>query len=93
MARLYGLLNHDHGDFICRNEVKVMEVTLEKAIESDAQSIYDIQVNAFTPLLEVYKDYNINPANETIERMITRINNPSGGFYKYNNRYYTCWCY
>ena len=82
MARIYGLLNHDHGDFICRNGVKVMEVTLEKAIESDAQSIYDIQVNAFLPLLEVYKDYNINPANETIERMITRINNPSGGFYK-----------
>ena len=59
-----------------------MEVTLEKAIESDAQSIFDIQVNAFLPLLEVYKDYNTNPANETIERLITRINNPSGGFYK-----------
>ena len=59
-----------------------MEVTLEKAIESDAQSIFDIQVNAFLPLLEVYKDYNTNPANETIERTITRINNPSGGLYK-----------
>ncbi|MBO0587766.1 GNAT family N-acetyltransferase [Sporosarcina sp. E16_8] len=59
-----------------------MEVTLEKASESDAESIFDIQVNAFFPLLEVYKDYNTNPANETIERMITRINNPSGGVYK-----------
>lgn len=59
-----------------------MEVRLEKASESDAQSIFDIQMNAFLPLLEVYKDYNTNPAKETIERTITRINNPSGGFYK-----------
>ncbi|MEK4403777.1 GNAT family N-acetyltransferase [Sporosarcina sp. FSL K6-6792] len=59
-----------------------MEVTLEKANEFDAQSLFDIQVNAFLPLLEVYKDYNTNPANETIERMITRINNTSGGVYK-----------
>jgi len=71
-----------HHDFICRNEVRDLDVTLEKAIESDAQSIFNIQVNAFLPLLEVYKDYNTNPANETMERMITRINNPSGGFYK-----------
>jgi len=59
-----------------------MEVTLEKANASDAQSLFDIQVNAFSPLLKVYKDYNTNPANETIERMITRINNPLGGVYK-----------
>ncbi|KAA0965460.1 GNAT family N-acetyltransferase [Sporosarcina sp. ANT_H38] len=59
-----------------------MVVMLEKAIESDAYSIFDIQVNAFTPLLEVYKDYDTNPANETIEKMRARINNPSGGFYK-----------
>jgi len=59
-----------------------MEVTLEKANASDAQSLFDIQVNAFSLLLKVYKDYNTNPANETIERMITRINNPLGGVYK-----------
>lgn len=59
-----------------------MEVTLEKASESDAQSIFDIQVNAFLPLLEVYKDYNTNPAKETIGRTIKRINNLTGGFYK-----------
>ncbi|QNK90070.1 GNAT family N-acetyltransferase [Sporosarcina sp. resist] len=59
-----------------------MEVTLEKANEFDAQSLFDIQVNAFLPLLEVYEDYNTNPANETIQRMIIRINNTSGGVYK-----------
>lgn len=34
------------------------------------------------PLLEKYKDYETNPAEETIERVITRIIKPNGGFYK-----------
>lgn len=59
-----------------------MEVRLERAIESDAKSIFDIQILAFTPLLEKYKDFNTNPANETIDRVVQRINNPYGGFYK-----------
>jgi predicted acetyltransferase len=57
-------------------------VKLEKAIESDAKAIFEIQVNAFKPLLEKYKDFNTNPANETINRVVTRINNPTGDFYK-----------
>jgi predicted acetyltransferase len=57
-------------------------VKLEKAIESDANAIFEIQVNAFKPLLEKYKDFNTNPANETINRVVTRINNPTGDFYK-----------
>ncbi|MDF2700923.1 MAG: acetyltransferase family protein [Haloplasmataceae bacterium] len=59
-----------------------MEISLEKAINTDAQEIFEIQFKAFMPLLEKYKDYNTNPANETIERVLTRINNPDGGFYK-----------
>lgn len=62
--------------------IKNMDIKLEKAIESDAKSIMYIQVNAFMPLLKKYKDYETNPANETIERLISRINNPFGGFYK-----------
>ncbi|PUB13391.1 N-acetyltransferase [Paenisporosarcina sp. OV554] len=59
-----------------------MVVKLEKAIESDANAIFEIQVIAFKPLLEKYKDFNTNPANETINRVVTRINNPTGDFYK-----------
>ncbi|MGF6949081.1 GNAT superfamily N-acetyltransferase [Neobacillus sp. B4I6] len=59
-----------------------MDIRLDKATNTDAKIIYDIQVNAFVPLLDKYKDYNTNPANEPIERVITRINNPNGGFYK-----------
>jgi GNAT superfamily N-acetyltransferase len=59
-----------------------MKIRLIKAIEEDAKDIFDIQVKAFKPLLEVYKDYDTNPANENIERVITRINRPDGVFYK-----------
>lgn len=59
-----------------------MEVRLEKATDQDAQSIFDIQVQAFLPLLERYKDYDTNPANETIEKVLKRMYRPDGGFYK-----------
>ncbi|MBC6973384.1 GNAT family N-acetyltransferase [Bacillus sp. Xin] len=59
-----------------------MEIILERAIESDAESIFNIQVQAFKPLLEKYKDYKTNPSNETIDKVIARINNPNGGLYK-----------
>ncbi len=59
-----------------------MEVRLEKAVESDVDLIFEIQVKAFLPLLEKYQDFDTNPANETIERVIKRIVNPQGGFYK-----------
>jgi GNAT superfamily N-acetyltransferase len=59
-----------------------MGVSIEKAIESDAESIFDIQVKAFLPLLEKYQDFDTNPANETIERVVKRITNPQGSFYK-----------
>ncbi|MBP0726264.1 GNAT family N-acetyltransferase [Bacillus sp. RG28] len=59
-----------------------MKIRLEKAIVSDAKTIFDMQVKAFTPLLEKYKDYDISPANEKIDRTLARINNRNGGFYK-----------
>ncbi|MBM7692184.1 hypothetical protein JOC77_001611 [Peribacillus deserti] len=59
-----------------------MIIRLKKASNADAQTIIKIQVKAFMPLLEKSKDYHTNPANEPIERVIMRINNPDGGFYK-----------
>ncbi|TCN25211.1 GNAT family N-acetyltransferase [Mesobacillus foraminis] len=59
-----------------------MEIRLEKAVDRDAEAIFDIQVRAFIPLLDKYKDYDTNPANEKLDKVRTRINNPDGGFYK-----------
>lgn len=59
-----------------------MDIRLDKATNDDAKYIFDIQVKAFMPLLEKYKDYDTNPANETIEDVIKRINNSNGRVYK-----------
>lgn len=59
-----------------------MEITLEKAIESDAAVLFQMQIDSFSPLLNKYKDYETNPANESIEKTISRINNTDGGYYK-----------
>ena len=59
-----------------------MSVRVEKASETDAEAILGIRIKAFAPLLEKYKDYDTNPANETIETVFQRIHHPNGGFYK-----------
>ena len=59
-----------------------MEITLEKATESDSTDLFQMQIDSFSPLLHKYKDYKTNPANEPIEKTIFRINNPSSNFYK-----------
>ncbi|QHE53359.1 GNAT family N-acetyltransferase [Pontibacillus sp. HMF3514] len=59
-----------------------MDIRLEKATEADASMIFNIQLEAFQPLLDKYQDIKTNPANESIDRVLTRIKNPSGGFFK-----------
>ncbi|MES5955288.1 N-acetyltransferase [Bacillus fungorum] len=59
-----------------------MGIILEKATESDAAVLFQMQIDSFKPLLNKYQDYETNPANESIEKTILRINNPSSNFYK-----------
>lgn len=59
-----------------------MEINLVKATDNDAQAIFNMQVAAFKPLLEKYKDDEINPANESMEKVIKRINREDGSFFK-----------
>jgi GNAT superfamily N-acetyltransferase len=58
-----------------------MEISLYKANLNDAAFIYDMQVRAFSPTLEKYKDYATSPANETVERLMTRINQSFTDYY------------
>ncbi|WP_108669941.1 GNAT family N-acetyltransferase [Peribacillus acanthi] len=59
-----------------------MKITLEKATHTDAETIFDIQIKAFQPLLEKYRDYETSPVNESIARVMERINHSNGGFFK-----------
>lgn len=51
-----------------------MNIEIVKASYNDLQLLHKIQVEAFRPLLEKYKDYNTNPSNEIIDQIIRRYN-------------------
>ncbi|MEK3685963.1 GNAT family N-acetyltransferase [Paenibacillus sp. FSL R10-2736] len=51
-----------------------MKVTLSKAVAEDAAVIHEMQTRAFLPLLEKYQDHHTNPANETVDSTVERIN-------------------
>lgn len=51
-----------------------MNIEIVKASYNDLQLLHKIQVEAFRPLLEKYKDYNTNPGNEIIDQIIRRYN-------------------
>ena len=59
-----------------------MEIELKKATVLDATALLAMQKSAFLPLLEKYQDMDTNPANETVERILTRINSPGSFYYK-----------
>ncbi len=44
--------------------------------------LFELQVAAFSPLLEKYQDYDTNPANETIDRVYSTDSSSGGLFYK-----------
>lgn len=61
------------------------EVTLSKATVEDAAVIHALQLDAFMPLLEKYQDYETNPANETMERLLERMNQQFVDYYIIRN--------
>ena len=54
--------------------VVFMDVEIIKASFNDLQMLHDIQIRSFKPLLDKYKDYDMNPGNETIDQIIRRHN-------------------
>ena len=52
------------------NETKV---TLVEANAEDAVQIYEMQKEAFRELLDTYQDFDTNPGNETIEKILFRM--------------------
>ena len=62
-------------------QVTAMEVRLLRAVPSDAQTIWRMQVRAFAPLLERYQDTQTSPANETPERVKRRLEQKETYYY------------
>lgn len=58
-----------------------MNIELKKAGIPDAELLHKMQVKAFMPLLQKYEDYDTNPANETVERILQRLEQPFTDYY------------
>jgi RimJ/RimL family protein N-acetyltransferase len=55
---------------------------LVRADESEAEMIRDMQKEAFGALLERYQDYDTSPANESLERITWKLQQPDCYFYR-----------
>jgi GNAT superfamily N-acetyltransferase len=58
-----------------------MEISLSKAGLKEASIIHEMQIKAFMPLLNKYKDYETSPANQTVEQIEDRINQSYTDYY------------
>ena len=56
-------------------------IRLEEADIAEAETIHRLQVEAFRPLLEKYRDYDTNPANEKVERIVERFHQSFTTYY------------
>jgi GNAT superfamily N-acetyltransferase len=63
-----------------------MDICLIKAKIDDAQTLYDMQREAFLPLFEKYQDFDTSPANEPIDKTIARISQENTDFYIIANK-------
>jgi GNAT superfamily N-acetyltransferase len=62
-----------------------VDIKLEKATVKDANEIHQMQLIAFKNLLEKYEDYDTNPGNEGIDKIIYRINQKTTDYYIIKN--------
>ncbi|MDE3001586.1 MAG: GNAT family N-acetyltransferase [Gemmatimonadota bacterium] len=58
-----------------------MGISLRRASIADAETIHKLQVESFLPLLRKYRDYESNPASDSVERVIARLKQPQTSFY------------
>ena len=58
-----------------------MSVTLRQAKREDIKTIWKMQVEAFTDLLEVYQDYDMSPAAEGLDKILERFEQPWTKYY------------
>lgn len=58
-----------------------MDITLFKSGLNEASMIHEMQIKSFMPLLNKYQDYETSPANESVERIIDRLNQSFTDYY------------
>lgn len=61
--------------------IEDMAVVLRRASEADLPELWDMQVRAFRPLLEKYRNDSTNPACEPLEKVCARFRQPNTDYY------------
>lgn len=56
-------------------------VSLKAASRDDLQAIWEMQINAFSELLDKYQDYDMSPGAESLEKIIARYEQPWTVYY------------
>ncbi|MBP3428722.1 MAG: GNAT family N-acetyltransferase [Clostridia bacterium] len=56
-------------------------IELIRAAERDAQTLWEMQKEAFAAMLETYRDYDTSPANEPLEKVLMRLQSPNTYIY------------
>lgn len=63
-------------------EGKTNSMQLVRCTVADRELIRDMQKEAFAALLEKYQDHDTSPANESIERITWKLQQPDSYFYR-----------
>jgi GNAT superfamily N-acetyltransferase len=58
-----------------------MSVELKVVNREDIETVWKMQVEAFSGLLEKYQDYDLNPAAEEMDKVLARFEQPETTFY------------
>ena len=58
-----------------------MERILRLIEKNECEKLWRMQVEAFSDLLEKYRDYDISPANEPMSRVVERLEQPFTYYY------------
>lgn len=53
-----------------------MNIELKKVTREDIETVWKMQVEAFTGLLEKYQDFDTSPAAEPVDKVIARFEQP-----------------
>ena len=56
-------------------------IVLKAATEEDMRTVWEMQVKAFSALLEKYRDYDLSPAAESFEKVMARYRQPWTTYY------------
>ncbi len=58
-----------------------MDLYLKRASRDDMYTVWRMQVEVFTPLLEKYQDHGLSPAQESLEDLLKKYDMPETTYY------------